>query len=356
MATPALFSSFSLRGLTLRNRIVVSPMCEYSSDDGFANDWHLVHLGSRAVGGAGLILTEATHVSPAGRITPRCLGIWKDEQVEMLARIVRFLKSQGTRIGVQLAHAGRKGSTAPPFEGGKGVADAEGGWTPVAPSPLAFSPSYRVPAPLDEAGIAQVRAEFLSAARRALAAGFETIELHAAHGYLFHQFLSPLSNQRTDHYGGSFENRTRLLLETVRDMRAFLPEAMPLLVRLSCTDWLEGGWDLEQSVELAHQLRAEGVDLIDCSSGGTSPEAKIPTAPLYQVPFAERLRRETGIATGAVGLITEPAEAEGIVQEGKADLVFLAREFLREPYWPMKAAKALGIEPVVPKQYGRAFQ
>jgi 2,4-dienoyl-CoA reductase-like NADH-dependent reductase (Old Yellow Enzyme family) len=350
----SLFSPLTLRGVTLRNRIVVSPMCEYSSTDGFANDWHLVHLGSRAVGGAGLVITEAAAVVPEGRISPQDLGIWKDEHVAFLARINAFLKAHGAVPGIQLAHAGRKASTARPWEGGRQVGADRGGWIPVAPSPLPFHEGEAIPIALDHAGIRRVIDAFAAATRRAVLAGFEVVELHAAHGYLLNEFLSPLANHRTDAYGGPFEHRIRLLLEVVEAVRAAMPDGLPLLVRISATDWVEGGWDLPRSVELAKRLKGAGVDLVDCSSGGTSREQKIPVAPGYQVPFAETIRREAGIATGAVGLITEPAQAEAIVAEGKADLVLLARQLLRDPYWPLHAAKALGVKVEWPLQYQRA--
>ncbi|HEX3550958.1 MAG TPA: NADH:flavin oxidoreductase/NADH oxidase [Candidatus Elarobacter sp.] len=352
----ALFSPLDLRGVTLRNRVVVSPMCEYSSTDGFANDWHVVHLGSRAVGGAALVLTEAIAVTPEGRISPQDLGIWKDEHVEQLERIARFCEEQGARFGTQLAHAGRKGSTKRPWEGTGTVAPADGGWTPVAPVAVPFEPRYPTPAALDEAGIAAIVAAFAAAAERTLAAGGSVIEIHGAHGYLIHQFLSPLINTRTDRWGGSFENRTRFAREVVRAVRGVWPERLPLFVRLSATDWAEGGWDPDQTVELARLLRSDGVDVIDASSGGAVPvpPGAIPVGPLYQTPFAERIRREAGIATAAVGMITEPADAEAIVAGGRADLVVLARELLRDPYWPLFAARALGAEIAWPPQYQRA--
>lgn len=351
---PSLFDALQIRGLQLRNRVFVSPMCQYSSDDGFASDWHLVHLGSRAVGGAGLVLTEATAVTPEGRITPQDLGLWKDEHVEPLARIVRFVRGQGSHAGVQLAHAGRKASTYRPWDGKPGsVPLAEGGWTAAAPSAVAFE-GYAVPEALTEQGIRGVVQAFAAAARRAAAAGFEVIELHAAHGYLLHQFLSPLSNRRSDRYGGSFENRTRLVREVVEAVRREWPERLPLFVRLSATDWVEGGWDIEQSVELARALGPLGVDLVDCSSGGLVAYAKIPVAPGYHVPFAERIRREAAVKTGAVGLITTAAQAEQILRDGQADAVLLAREMLRDPYWPMHAARELGQGASWPAQYLRA--
>ena len=352
----ALFSPLRLREVTLRNRVVVSPMCEYSSVDGFANDWHVVHLGSRAVGGAGLVLTEAIAVSADGRISPEDLGIWNDAHVEQLARIAAFCSGRGAAWGTQLAHAGRKASTKAPWIGTGAVAPAAGGWIPVAPGSDAFDPSYPVPVALDESGIAAILNAFAAAAQRTLDAGGSVIEIHGAHGYLIHQFLSPLINHRTDRWGGSFENRTRLAIEVVRRVRSVWPERLPLFVRISATDYVAGGWDLEQSVELARVLREEGVDLIDASSGGAVPLAPgtIPLGPLYQTPFAERIRREAGIATGAVGLITEPADAEAIVAEGRADLVLLERELLRDPYWPHYAARALGAQTDWPEQYGRA--
>jgi 2,4-dienoyl-CoA reductase-like NADH-dependent reductase (Old Yellow Enzyme family) len=349
---PALFEPLTLRGLTLKNRIVVSPMCQYSAEDGFANDWHFVHLGSRAVGGASLIIIEATAVSPEGRITPDDLGIWKDEHIAMLKHINAFMEAQGTVPGVQLAHAGRKASTYAPWKGSGAV--AEGGWEVVAPSALPFSEDYPQPVALDAEGLKKVIADFRTATERSLAAGFKVIELHAAHGYLLHQFLSPLSNQRTDTYGGSFENRSRLLLEVVAAVRQVLPPDFPLIVRISATDWTEGGWNADESVKLASILKDRGVDLIDCSTGGNVPHAKIPVGPGYQVEFAERIKRETGLPTGAVGLITTPAEAEAIVANGQADLVLLAREELRDPYFPLHAAHELGAEVAWPPQYERA--
>ncbi len=352
---PALFSPFPQRSLTLRNRIVVSPMCQYSCTDGFATDWHLVHLGSRAVGGAAVVIAEATAVEARGRISPADLGLWQDAQVEVLARVTRFLREQNAVPGVQLAHAGRKASTARPWDGGKPVAAAQGGWTVVAPSALAFAEDHPVPESLTAAAIAEIVGAFAAAAKRALAAGFELIELHAAHGYLLHQFLSPLSNHRTDRYGGPFENRCRALLEVVDAVRAVWPERLPLWVRLSATDWAEsGGWDLPQTVALARILKERGVDLLDCSSGGTLHGAKIPAGPGFQVPFAEAVRREAGIATGAVGLITQPDQAERIVAENRADVVLLGREFLRDPYWPLHAARVLGCDFAWPPQYRRA--
>jgi 2,4-dienoyl-CoA reductase-like NADH-dependent reductase (Old Yellow Enzyme family) len=353
-----LFDSFTIKSVTLRNRIGVSPMCQYSSEDGMAGDWHLVHLGSRAIGGAGLIIAEATAVSPEGRITPGDAGIWSDQHVEPLARITRFVKQHGAVPGIQLAHAGRKASAAVPWAGGAHLADNAGGWIPVAPSALAFGGELKkVPHALTVAEIRQVQADFVAAAKRSLAAGYEWLELHSAHGYLSHEFLSPLSNQRTDAYGGSFENRIRFLVETTRAVGAVWPERLPYTVRLSCSDWADGGWDIEQSVELSSRLKAEGIDLIDCSSGGAVPSAKIPVAPGYQVPFAERIRRDAALATAAVGMITEARQADAIIQSGQADLVLLAREELRDPYWPAHAARILGHAAAMPPplQYARAW-
>jgi 2,4-dienoyl-CoA reductase-like NADH-dependent reductase (Old Yellow Enzyme family) len=351
-----LFSSFQLRSLVFPNRIVVSPMCQYSSQDGFATDWHLVHLGARAQGGAGLVMAEASAVTPDGRITPGDLGIWKDEHIPALAQIANFLHSQGARAGIQLAHAGRKASMSVPFNGERLLLPPEGGWQPVGPSAVPFSPTYATPQPLDHAGIDAVIDAFRQSARRALKAGFDLVEIHAAHGYLLHEFLSPLANQRTDAYGGSFLNRTRLLLQVVDAVRAEWPAHLPIFVRISATDWAENGlgWTIDDSVQLAHLLREHLVDLIDVSSGGQIPNAKIPFAPGYQVDFAARIRSEASIPTAAVGLITEPAQANAIVAQGRADLVFLARAFLRDPYWPVHAAAALGNPATWPSQYLRA--
>jgi 2,4-dienoyl-CoA reductase-like NADH-dependent reductase (Old Yellow Enzyme family) len=354
LAVPPLFEPYDLRSIRLSNRIVVSPMCQYSSMDGFANDWHLVHLGSRAVGGAALVFTEATAVTPEGRITPADLGLWKDEHIEPLRRCTRFMRGHGAATGVQLAHAGRKASTSAPWLGGGRVAPEEGGWQPVAPSPIPFRPDDPPPAELDRAGIASVIDAFAAAARRAAEAEFDVVEIHAAHGYLLHEFLSPLSNQRTDNYGGSFENRTRLLLEIVQEVREEWPVDLPIFVRVSATDWVPGGWDLDQTIELARRLVTFDVDLVDCSSGGLVPGARIPTRPGYQVEFAERIRRDAGIPTGAVGLITTPEQADAIIAEHRADLVLLARQLLRDPYWPLRAARALGVTPRWPVQYLRA--
>ncbi|HXU49190.1 MAG TPA: NADH:flavin oxidoreductase/NADH oxidase [Candidatus Binatia bacterium] len=350
-----LFSELKIRDLSFRNRIAVSPMCEYSSEDGFANDWHLVHLGSRAVGGAAIVFTEATAVSPEGRISPQDLGIWKDEHVDMLGRITRFLRQQGAAPGIQLAHAGRKGSTRRPWESPAGeLPVSEGGWVAVAPSAIPFAQNYPMPKALDQQGIAKVVSDFVAAATRALAAGFKIVEIHAAHGYLIHEFLSPLSNQRTDSYGGSFENRTRILREVIAAVRRVWPEKYPLFVRISASDWAEGGWDVDQSVELAKQIGPLGVDLIDCSSGGNTATAQIPLTPGYQVPFAEAVRKGAEILTGAVGLITSGEQAEAIIAEGKADIVILAREFLRDPYFPLHAAARTGETVSWPVQYQRA--
>jgi len=349
-----LFDPLQIRDILLRNRIVVSPMCQYSSTDGFASDWHLVHLGSRAVGGASLIFTEACAVSPEGRISPQDLGIWKDDHIAFLSRITRFLLSQGTVPGIQLAHAGRKASTPPPWHSGGFIPESEGGWKPVAPSAIGFSDTYAQPAALDAAGIQKVIKDFTAAATRASQAGFQVIEIHSAHGYLVHEFLSPLANHRTDSYGGSFENRTRLLLEVVTAVRRVWPICYPLFVRISASDWVPGGWDIEQSVALAELLGPLGVDLIDCSSGGMVPNAQIPVAPGFQVPFADQIRQRTGILTGAVGMITNASQADAILNGRKADVVILAREFLRQPYWPLAIARDLGFPVTWPVQYLRA--
>ena len=353
--TDALFSPLTLRGITLKNRIVVSPMCEYSSVDGFASDWHLVHLGSRAVGGASLVITEATAVLPEGRISPDDLGIWKDEHIAPLARVTSFIAEHGAIPGIQLAHAGRKASTAAPWRGGKSLAPANGGWSPIfAPSAIPFDAEHATPAALNISGIQDIISAFASAARRARAAGFQLIELHGAHGYLINEFLGPQSNTRTDDYGGSFENRTRVLREIVAAVRAVWPEHLPLFVRISASDWVEGGWTVEDSVALARVLQPLGVDLLDCSSGGNVAKVRIPIGPGYQVPLAERVRKESGVRTGAVGIITEAKQADDIIREGRADIVLLAREELRDPYFPLHAAKALGVDVPWPKQYERA--
>jgi len=351
-----LLEPYTLRQLTFLNRIAVSPMCQYSSVDGLANDWHLVHLGSRAVGGAGLIFTEATAVTAAGRITAQDLGLWNDQQIEPLQRITRFIRAQGAVAGIQLAHAGRKASTWRPWLGKQGsVRVEEGGWVPVGPSPIAFDPRHTVPTQLDERQIQDVIQAFADAAKRALEAGFSVVEVHAAHGYLLHQFLSPLSNQRRDQYGGSFENRIRLVLQVTEAVREVWPQELPLFVRVSATDWVEDGWNPDETVELARRLKALGVDLIDVSSGGTSANAEIPVGPGYQTRFAESIRKASGIATGTVGMITEPAQAEHILRTGQADLILLARELLRDPYWPLHADDDLGGKQATwPAQYQRA--
>jgi 2,4-dienoyl-CoA reductase-like NADH-dependent reductase (Old Yellow Enzyme family) len=351
----ALFSPLTIRGITIPNRIGVSPMCQYSAEDGFANDWHLVHLGSRAVGGAGLVFVEATAVTPEGRISPADLGLWKDEQIEPLQRITSFIKQQGSIAGIQLAHAGRKASTARPWDGGQPLTPETGAWQTVGPSPIPFAGNFPAPAELTKEQISGLIEAFVATARRALIAGFDLIEIHGAHGYLINEFLSPLSNHRTDEYGGTFENRTRFLREITEAVRAVWPQDLPLFVRISATDWVDGGWTPEDSVKLASVLQELGVDLIDCSSGGNSPTAKIPVGPGYQAPFAEKIRRETGMRTAAVGMITDPQQAEDLVRSGAADIVLLAREFLRSPYWPAAAAQALDVPVVAPVQYGRAF-
>lgn len=350
-----LFQPLRLGGVELPNRIAVSPMCQYSCTEGFANEWHLVHLGARAVGRAGLVIAEATAITPEARISPKDLGIWSDAHIEPLRRVFSFVAEQGSVPGIQLAHAGRKASTSEPWKGGRPVGREEGGWSPIfAPSAIAFNEGFQAPQALTIPQISAVVKAFASAAQRALAAGARVIEVHSAHGYLLHSFLSPLSNHRDDEYGGSFENRTRLLCEVVTAVRAVWPEQFPLFVRISATDWMEGGWSPEDSVALAKLLKALGVDVVDCSSGGVIPQAKIPVGPGYQVPFAQRIRSESGMATGAVGMITDPAQADQIVRSGQADLVILARQLLREPYWPLHAARALGHEIQWPPQYERA--
>ena len=350
-----LFSPFQIREIELKNRIVVSPMCEYSAKDGHPQTWHLVHLGSRAIGGAALVFTEATAVEERGRISSADTGIYEDAHVASWRPIAEFIRSHGAVPGMQLAHAGRKASTAPPWTGGKPVSVLDGGWEPVGPSALAFDAGYTVPRELSAAEIAGIVALFRKAAERALAAGFEVVEIHAAHGYLLHQFLSPLSNTRTDEYGGTFENRIRATLKVARAVREVWPQRLPLFVRVSATDWKEGGWDLAQTIELARHLKPLGVDLIDTSSGGLVPGVKIPLGPGYQTGFAEAIRKEAGIATGAVGMISEPTQAETILATEQADLVFLAREMLRDPYWPRRAAKALDVKIKAPVQYERAW-
>ena len=331
-------------------------MCEYSSVNGFANDWHMVHLGCRAVGGAGLVLTEAAAVLPEARITPDDLGIWSNEHIEPLSRIFRFIETQGAVPGMQLAHAGRKASTSAPWKGGVPINESVGGWRPIfAPSPIAFNEGYQVPQELDEDGIRRVVEAFARAAQRCLDAGGKVVEIHAAHGYLLHEFLSPLTNHRTDRYGGSFENRTRILCEVIEAVRTVWPQQYPLFVRISATDWLDGGWTGEDSVSLARSVRTLGVDLIDCSSGGNAPQARIPLGPGYQVPFAAKVKREAAVLTAAVGMVTAPEQADQIVRNGQADMVLLAREFLRDPYWPLHAANCLRQKVSFPVQYGRAF-
>jgi 2,4-dienoyl-CoA reductase-like NADH-dependent reductase (Old Yellow Enzyme family) len=351
-----LLSPLKLRGLQLRNRIVMSPMCQYCAHDGLASDWHLVHLGSRACGGVGLVIAEATAVTAEGRITPGDLGIWTDQHIEPLARIVKFIESQHCVAGIQLAHAGRKASCDLPWNGGAQLSPQAGGWETIGPSPIPFNPGDRPPRELDAAGIAAVIADFEAATHRALAAGFQVIEIHAAHGYLLHEFLSPLSNQRTDEYGGRLENRSRLVIQVAERLRQMMPAELPLFVRISATDWVDGGWDLEQSVQLSAWLKQVGVDLIDVSSGALVPKANIPVGKGYQVPLARRIREATGIMTGAVGMITEARHANEIVTGGDADLVLLARELLREPYWAIKAQQELGAEPSWPLQYGYAVK
>ena len=358
MTTAHLFAPFTLRSVTLRNRVGVSPMCQYSAADGLANDWHLVHYGSRAIGGAGLVMVEATGISPDGRITPGCMGLWSEAHIEPLARVAGLVKKHGAVPGIQIGHAGRKASAALPWNGGAHLSEAQGGWLTIAPSALAFGGDLpKVPHAMTETDILRVRNDFVATAKRALAAGFQWLELHAAHGYLLNEFLSPLTNRRTDQYGGSFENRTRLLRDTARSVRTIWPDHLPLAVRISAIDWMEGGWDIGQSIELAKLLKAEGVDLIDCSSGGLVPDAKIKVEPGYQVPFAEQVRHGANIATAAVGFITEAKQADDIITQGKADIVLLARQFLRDPYWPAHAAKALGHADRVPppNQYARAW-
>ena len=349
-----LFDELNIKGIRLKNRIVVSPMCEYSSVDGFSNDWHLVHLGSRAVGGAGLIISEATAVSPEGRITPDDLGIWKDEHIEGLKRITAFIEAYDCVAGIQLAHAGRKASNSSPWKGGRMLSDDNGGWPTVAPSAIPFRDTEKDPVELDKQGIEKVKADFKSATIRSVEAGFKVAEIHAAHGYLLHQFYSPLSNQRTDEFGGAFENRIRLLLEVTDVVKEVWPKDFPLFVRISATDWTEGGWTLEDSIQLAKILKTKGVDLIDASTGGNVPHAKIEVGPGYQVTYAEAIKKQTGILTGAVGMITTAEQAEEIVASGKADVVIIAREFLRDPYFPLHAAKELGVDVKWPAQYDRA--
>ena len=353
-----LFSKLKVKSVELRNRIGIPPMCQYSCQEGLLNDWHLGHYGLRAAGGFGLIIIEATTVCPEGRITPGDAGIWSDAHIEPLARTVRFIESQGAVPGIQIAHAGRKASAALPWKGGAHLDNANGGWNIVAPSPIAFGGDLgKVPHELTIEEITRIQADFVAGARRALQAGCKWLEIHSAHGYLSHEFLSPLSNKRTDRYGGSFENRIRFLLETTQAIRAVWPEHLPFTIRLSCTDWVDGGWDLEQTVALCRILRQEGVDLIDCSTGGGVAQANIPVGPNFQVPFADRVRRDCGLLTAAVGLITEPAQADQIIRSGQADMVLIGRESLRDPNWPLRAARSLGCPEQMPPppQYARVW-
>lgn len=350
-----LFDPLTLRGVTLRNRIGMSPMCQYSAQDGFTDQWHLVHLGARAVGGVGLIITEATAVAANGRISPYDIGIWQDEHLAGLQTIARFISDHGAMPGIQLAHAGRKANTARPWEGGRPLSTPNDGWRIVGPSAIPFRAGHPTPHPLTVAEIGEIKVAFRTAASRAVQAGFKLIEIHAAHGYLLHSFYSPLSNERSDAYGGSFDNRIRLPVEVVCEVRRVIPDSLPLVVRVSSTDWTEGGWTLEETVELASRLKLEGVDLIDCSSGGNVATAHVPAAPGYQVPFAHAVRHGAGIATSAVGLISHPEQADKIIVDGDADLVLLGRELLRNPYWPMAAAHILKQPLAPPPQYARAY-
>lgn len=349
-----LFSTFKLRDIEFKNRIFVSPMCQYSSQDGLPNDWHQVHIGSRAVGGAALVMVEATAVSPEGRISPFDNGMWNDEQAKRFQPIARFIRSQNCIPAIQLAHAGRKASTDVPWRGGKPLGSDAGGWQPMAPSPIAFDAGYPLPREMTPQDIRDVVEQFVSAARRSLNAGFQVLELHVAHGYLLHEFLSPLSNRRTDSYGGPLENRLRLPLQVAGAVRSVWPKELPLFVRISCTDWADNGWNLKESIEFCRQLKKVGVDLIDCSSGALVPDAEIPAGPGFQVPFAAAIKQAADIATGAVGLITSAQQAEQTVATGQADVVLLGREMLRDPYWPLHAAKALDAEIQWPVQYERA--
>jgi 2,4-dienoyl-CoA reductase-like NADH-dependent reductase (Old Yellow Enzyme family) len=351
---PLLFSPIKIRDLTIRNRIFVSPMCQYSAVDGVANDWHLVHLGGRAVGGAGLVMCEATAVSPEGRISPEDLGIWNQDQASSLTRITQFIKGQGATPAIQLAHAGRKAGTAAPWNGGAPVPISNGGWVPLAPSAISFANGYQTPEAMTLTDIEKVLEQFKRSAHLALTAGFDIVEVHMAHGYLLHEFLSPLSNRRMDNYGRDLAGRMRLPLEVARAIRSVWPDHLPVFVRISTTDWVDGGWDLDQSVVLCHELKKLGVDLIDASSGGLVPDAKIPAGPGFQVPFAERIRKDVGVLTGAVGFITTGEQAESILKSGNADVIFLARQFLRDPYFPLHAAQELGATISWPKQYERA--
>jgi 2,4-dienoyl-CoA reductase-like NADH-dependent reductase (Old Yellow Enzyme family) len=353
--TTNLFTPLKLRSVEFKNRIFVSPMCQYSSQDGMPQPWHLVHLGSRAVGGAACVIQEATAVSPEGRISPADAGIWNDTQMEAYRPIARFIREQGAVPAIQIAHAGRKASVSAPWDGNKGLDQAHRGWPVVAPSEMAFDIDYIKPSALTENEIKNVIQSFVKAAERSLDAGYEVIEIHAAHGYLLHEFMSPLSNQRTDDYGGNLENRIRMTLEVAAAVRKVWPERLPVFIRISASDWVEGGWDIAQSIELCKKLKAIGIDLIDVSSGGLVPHAKVPTKPGYQVPFAEVIRKDTGgMPIGAVGMITKAAQAEEIITQGQADVVLLARELLRDPYWPLHAAHELGADVAWPKQYDRA--
>ena len=351
---PGLFDPLKIRGVNLKNRIVVSPMCQYSSVDGFANDWHLVHLGSYALGGSSLVFTEAASISPEGRITPDDLGIWKDEHIEFLKRITTFIKSQNSIAGIQLAHAGRKASHSSPWKGHKYLGKDENGWQTIAPSVIPYRDGEPLPHEMDKSEISQFVEDYKLAAIRSVKAGFEVIEIHGAHGYLINEFMSPLSNQRNDEYGGSFENRIKVLVEVVDVIRSVIPDTMPLFLRISVTDWVQGGWGESDSVKLSFILKDKGVDLIDCSSGGNSPLQNIPVAPLYQVPFAKKVKSETGIMTGAVGLITTAEQASTIIQNEEADIILLARQLLRQPFFPLQAAKDLGVDVEWPDQYVRA--
>jgi 2,4-dienoyl-CoA reductase-like NADH-dependent reductase (Old Yellow Enzyme family) len=355
MPTPLLFEPVTFRSVTARNRIVVAPMCQYSASDGLGDDWHIQHLGARAMGGAGIVFTEATHVSAIGRITPWCLGLWNDQHKALLARVVSIIERGGAVPGIQIAHAGRKASTTRTWEGSKPIAPDDGGWVPVAPSPIPFHPGAVDPHALSAAEIADIAGQFAATARMARQAGMKVVEVHAAHGYLLHSFLSPISNHRNDDYGGDLEGRSRFLMETLDAVRAEWPADLPLFVRLSCVDYLPGGLTIEDTVTLARKIAARGdVDLIDCSSGAISPDVRIPTHPGYQVPFAEAVKHGANIATGAVGLITEPTHAAEIVANNRADLVFVARVLLADPAWPLRAARALGVKPELPPPYWRA--
>lgn len=355
MSTPALFTPFRLREIEFPNRIGVSPMCQYSATDGLTNDWHVSHLGARAAAQPGLVMVEATAVTPEGRITPGCTGLWAEAQIEGMSRIAKLIRSFGSVPGIQIAHAGRKASAQLPWLGGNALSAGEGAWETVAPSAIPFDAGWHTPRALTVDEIQDITESFVHAARRALRAGFDVLELHGAHGYLMSEFLSPLINQRTDEYGGSFENRTRFTRETITAVRTVWPAHLPLFLRISASDWVEGGWGVEDSVALAEMVKPLGVDLMDCSSGGVVPYAKIPAGPGFQVPFAEAVRTRTGLPTAAVGLITEPRQANAIIENGQADIVLLAREMLRNPYWPIHAAKALGVAPHIPNQYLRSF-